>query len=198
MKFQYLFLYSLLLFSCTSNDQVEGSGIFVEKFPDVNLNDFDTIQFEQKLEFIIPKTYSITTTKSDLAVLAYSQLVDEVTVELCGHDKKEYQKSIEARGIKVGNDSLFVKFANESYKQSINSLIDVVEQEKYPSSYNELNSLYYRVTCKRNGFPFEQSLSIRYYEGQDYYYEVRFNSLASDAVKLSEIEDAVMLSFTLL
>lgn len=195
MKFLVLSLVVFLLISCESEEKNENSDELIELFPSVDLKDYDTINFEDKLEFIIPYEYSISDKRNGFQVLSYSNLVDEVSVEFYQFLKKDIQRSLDSREVQVSRDSLLLFFADEVSLESTNKLKEFVDQEQYASKVNDLQTRYYRVTGLSHGYPFEQSISMRFYEDTNHFYAIYFKSLASDADELSDIEDAVMLSF---
>ena len=194
MKSFFFVVFLLVLFSCSSEGNEKAAEVFVEKFPDVNLKDFDTITYNKTVEFIIPKGFSIAQTKSDQAVLSYSHLLDEVTVELSAYPVSAYQRSLDAQGLSISKDSLFNQFTEDQYHLIAQQKKEVEEKEDYLSLVNDINTRYYRLNCKRHGFPFKQSLSLRFYEDHGTYYILQFLCLASDVEALTDIEDAVMLS----
>lgn len=195
MRLLFFSVCLLFLFSCSSDQDAKESREFIEKFPSVDLKEYDTIIYNNSIEFILPKDYSIAQSKGDRSVLAYSNLVDEVAVELSITPLSTYQRILDAQGISVKKDSLFIQFSEEQYYRITQLKKEVEEKEDYSSVVNKMDTRYYRIHCMSEGFPFKQSLSLRFYENEGIFYMLQFRSLAFDADALSDKEDAVMLSF---
>lgn len=190
----YLFA-ALLLASCGGSKDKIVSNLKIEKFPSVNLKDYDTVSFESKVEFIIPYEYSFSIPKGEGEVLSYSNLEEEIHIKLYEHDKRQFSRIMIAQGDTISSDSLFYAFEKHSYEKLKGSLKSFSQDEHFFAEVNDLLTRYYRISCQSNGFPLEQSLSTRYYEAKDKFYEIRFWSLKKDSDELIDIEDAIMLSF---
>lgn len=176
-----------IFFSCSDKEQVK-DGLTNEIFPKVDLKDYDTITFTDQFEFIIPNELSIANGSRENSVIAYSNLVSEVSIEVCTFDKT-------ISNTKKGIDSVFLELS-ESILSDVTTRFKAYSiEEQYCSRYNDRMNCYYHLHIKQNGFPEERAVSYRFVQGERINYLLIFTSLKKDADKYLDVEDVFMLSF---
>jgi len=163
----------LSLMGCSGQDPIgTEQEVVEEKFPNVNLNDYDSVQVEDLYQLIVPKSLFPTKMLNDRARFQYNQLSKEKHVYIIDETKATFVSSLEARKIDFSKDLLLLLFAKERL-QDMKGLLDVKRETKLEQSIvNGHRCCRVELDADVYGFPKTKSYFMRFIEGKKNFYTV--------------------------
>lgn len=193
MKSFSFFLVLVLIVSCSSEASDSKHEVQNEKFPEIDLNDYKTVNFEGEFGILILKELSPSLKESDKSILGFSHLSKEKHVYIERESVAHYSKSLLARNSRT--KSILESFANEHLKDFKGVLKNSTESRFDKIKVGQLDCLRASFEGNSYGFPRTKFFTVRYFITDTFIYTFMAWTVSASKKEFSDESLAMGLSF---